>query len=140
MLKGVSYLHGQNIAHRDIKPENILLTSDETPILKLSDFGLSREVRQGSRMKTVGMELYKLCTHDCIYSVSYMYIHIYLYDQICMYTHQHINIYTHVLTLRRFPVTSEQKRRKKKQTSTSQIHTYHICNTYMITNLKDKKQ
>lgn len=40
MLKGLSYVHSQNIVHRDIKPENILLSS--TGIIKICDFGVSR--------------------------------------------------------------------------------------------------
>jgi len=36
------YIHSKNIMHRDIKPENMFLTNEE--ILKLGDFGVSREV------------------------------------------------------------------------------------------------
>ena len=42
-LRGLSYLHEQNITHRDLKPENILLRS-RTPIhIKLADFGLAQD-------------------------------------------------------------------------------------------------
>jgi len=44
VLKGVSYLHNQNIMHRDIKPENILFRtsaiSDETQVA-IADLGLA---------------------------------------------------------------------------------------------------
>lgn len=40
MLKGLSYVHGQNIIHRDIKPENVLLSA--TGIVKICDLGASR--------------------------------------------------------------------------------------------------
>jgi serine kinase len=40
ILKGLKYLHDQDIAHRDMKCENILLTS--TFNIKISDFGFAR--------------------------------------------------------------------------------------------------
>eukprot|EP01102_Stenamoeba_stenopodia_P019877 TRINITY_DN7598_c0_g1_i1.p1 TRINITY_DN7598_c0_g1~~TRINITY_DN7598_c0_g1_i1.p1 ORF type:complete len:522 (+),score=113.56 TRINITY_DN7598_c0_g1_i1:345-1910(+) len=53
MLEAVEYLHSQGIAHRDLKPENILLKSKTDQIIKLSDFGLSRIIGEGSFMKTL---------------------------------------------------------------------------------------
>ncbi len=51
LVEATDYLHSQKIVHRDIKPENILL---KTPgEIKLTDFGLSRIVGEGSFMKTV---------------------------------------------------------------------------------------
>ncbi|KAJ3415772.1 hypothetical protein HDV05_004236 [Chytridiales sp. JEL 0842] len=37
----VKYLHDNMIAHRDLKIENVLLTSTETPHIKLADFGFA---------------------------------------------------------------------------------------------------
>lgn len=56
--EAVAYLHSNGISHRDLKPENILLaeapTSDAGPfVVKLSDFGLSRLVNDGSQMSTM---------------------------------------------------------------------------------------
>jgi len=53
MLDAVLYLHNQDIAHRDLKPENILLKSADPVVIKLSDFGLSRVIGDGSFMKTM---------------------------------------------------------------------------------------
>lgn len=55
----VKYLHDQGITHRDIKPENILLNNNDSyPLVKVTDFGLSKII-VNSEMKTVcGTPLY----------------------------------------------------------------------------------
>ncbi|KAF2075285.1 hypothetical protein CYY_003414 [Polysphondylium violaceum] len=56
IVNGVSYLHNGGVAHRDLKPENILLKHRNLHLMdavKLSDFGLSRSVNNGSFMKTM---------------------------------------------------------------------------------------
>jgi len=53
MLDAVMYLHSVGIAHRDLKPENILLVNKTEDRIKLTDFGLSRIVGEGSYMQTI---------------------------------------------------------------------------------------
>lgn len=46
MLKGLAYLHAQDIVHRDIKPENLLVGKDHR--LKICDFGFARQMKEGT--------------------------------------------------------------------------------------------
>lgn len=57
---GLEILHSHHIIHRDLKPENILLSgTEEDPVLKIADFGLSRSVNPGEYAETVcGSPLY----------------------------------------------------------------------------------
>ncbi|XP_002739437.1 serine/threonine-protein kinase Chk2-like [Saccoglossus kowalevskii] len=54
MLVSTKYLHDRRITHRDLKPENVLLASDaHEPLIKITDFGLSKFVGEHSLMKTL---------------------------------------------------------------------------------------
>ena len=53
IIEATAYLHQHNIVHRDLKPENILLVDKDSDNIKLSDFGLSRIVGEGSFCKTM---------------------------------------------------------------------------------------
>ncbi len=46
ILKGLSYLHDNDIAHRDLKPKNILLSKNKRGRLtaKIADFGISKRI------------------------------------------------------------------------------------------------
>ena len=48
LLEGIGYCHSKYILHRDIKLDNILL--DPHGIVKLCDFGVSKQVKPGEKM------------------------------------------------------------------------------------------
>ena len=41
----MAYLHSMNILHRDLKPANILVESAACRVVKISDFGKSKELQ-----------------------------------------------------------------------------------------------
>jgi len=53
LLSAVDYLHQRGIVHRDLKPENILFANKKFEDVKISDFGLSRIVGDGSFLQTM---------------------------------------------------------------------------------------
>nr|XP_039252017.1 serine/threonine-protein kinase PEPKR2-like [Styela clava] len=46
LLYGLQFIHQNDVIHRDLKPDNILLSLDKKAP-KISDFGLSKELRKG---------------------------------------------------------------------------------------------
>jgi len=59
ILQGVSHIHSCRVMHRDIKPTNILVGGREKRTVKLTDFGVSKYVPEGSlEGKPVGSPAY----------------------------------------------------------------------------------
>ena len=50
IISGIEYSHRLKIVHRDLKPENVLLDDDLN--VKIADFGLSNEIKDGDFLKT----------------------------------------------------------------------------------------
>lgn len=44
LVDALGYLHDNKITHRDVKPDNILIHSRQPPVVKLTDFGLSKMI------------------------------------------------------------------------------------------------
>ena len=59
VLQGVAYIHEMGCIHLDLKPGNLLLfqLSEQSVLLKICDFGLCREMTQGS-VTVSGQEAY----------------------------------------------------------------------------------
>lgn len=54
LLSAIAYCHDHRIVHRDLKPENLLLTCmEDDSNIKVADFGLAREVPEGTTLDTV---------------------------------------------------------------------------------------
>jgi serine/threonine protein kinase len=47
MAQGVRYIHSMNLIHRDIKPDNVLIYVKDKVLLKISDFGCSKQSCDG---------------------------------------------------------------------------------------------
>jgi len=54
ILEAVAYMHENGIAHRDLKPENLLLLSPTSDIIKITDFGLSKDFGAGTLKTSCG--------------------------------------------------------------------------------------
>lgn len=54
LMKGISYMHSQEIIHRDLKLENILLTNSSSFEILIADFGLATTFNQKGMFKKCG--------------------------------------------------------------------------------------
>jgi len=53
IVSAISYCHRLHIVHRDLKPENIVFCNvNSSPVVKLTDFGLSRKFMPGEMLDT----------------------------------------------------------------------------------------
>ena len=61
LLETCDYLHGKGVCHRDIKPENILYSLNDSPCLRLVDFGIStyKNKHRQEMWTTTGTLFYK---------------------------------------------------------------------------------
>jgi len=54
ILCAVEYMHNNGIAHRDLKPENLLVSGPNNDIIKVTDFGLSKDFGQATLKTSCG--------------------------------------------------------------------------------------
>ena len=58
VLLGLNHLHGRQIVHRDLKPENIIVATLDPFIIKIADFGLSKDLAKSSATTFCGTPMY----------------------------------------------------------------------------------
>jgi hypothetical protein len=61
IVKGIKYIHSQNIVHADLNPNNIFITNDSKNNIKIGDFGLSKKINNNqihNSSNSYGNELY----------------------------------------------------------------------------------
>jgi len=54
ILEAVEYMHRNGIAHRDLKPENLLCSGPSNELIKVTDFGLSKDFGKASLKTSCG--------------------------------------------------------------------------------------
>jgi serine/threonine protein kinase len=54
ILEAVQYMHSNGIAHRDLKPENLLCSGPNNEIIKVTDFGLSKDFGEATLQTSCG--------------------------------------------------------------------------------------
>lgn len=54
ILEAVMYMHSNGIAHRDLKPENLLVSGPNNELVKVTDFGLSKDFGEATLSTSCG--------------------------------------------------------------------------------------
>lgn len=82
MIMGLEYLHKNNIIHRDMKPENLVFDSDG--YLRITDLGISREIRAENSQDTSGTPGYMspevICRKNHSFAADYFAVGVMGYE------------------------------------------------------------
>ena len=82
MIIGLEYLHENKIIHRDMKPENLVFDSDG--YLRITDFGISRVMRDNNYQDTSGTPGYMapevICRKNHSFSVDFFAVGVIAYE------------------------------------------------------------
>lgn len=82
VILGLEYIHSKNIIHRDIKPENLVL--DDKGYLRITDFGIAKEVKGDNHKETSGTPGYMapevLCGKNHSFPVDFFAIGVMAYE------------------------------------------------------------
>mmetsp|Transcript_22805 Transcript_22805/g.25384 ORF Transcript_22805/g.25384 Transcript_22805/m.25384 type:complete len:477 (+) Transcript_22805:18-1448(+) len=54
ILHAIQYMHENGVAHRDLKPENLLCSGPNNDLIKVTDFGLSKDFGQATLKTSCG--------------------------------------------------------------------------------------
>ena len=69
IVSSLEYLHGKKVIHRDLKPENLMI--DDKGYLRVTDLGVSREVKANNAEDTSGTPGYMAPEVICKMNHSY---------------------------------------------------------------------
>jgi len=82
ILTGLGYLHARKVIHRDLKPENLVL--DDRGYLRVTDLGVSREVKPNNAEDTSGTPGYMapevICKNNHSFPVDFFALGVIAYE------------------------------------------------------------
>ena len=82
ILTALDYLHGRKVIHRDLKPENLVL--DDRGYLRVTDLGVSREVKPNNAEDTSGTPGYMapevICKNNHSFPVDFFALGVIAYE------------------------------------------------------------
>lgn len=66
ICSGVQYLHSMGVIHLDLKPENIVCCQKDSSAVKIIDFGLAKQVKEGEVIKVSAFPVHPYIINDIV--------------------------------------------------------------------------